>query len=62
MTEQEVIDLMASSQTANEWNNNAGKVKATFGGYPPFWYETIIMSGLAKLVAARWNAYRRHVL
>lgn len=55
MNEQEVIDLMKSSQTEQEWNANCDKVKAACGGYPGFWYEKIIVSGLIKEVAARWG-------
>ena len=47
MTQQEMIDLMASSKNDFEWNENCDKVKAAFGGdYPPFWYKEIIVSGL----------------
>jgi len=47
MTQEEVAALMSSSKNETEWNANADKVKAAFGGdYPDFWYGLIIMSGL----------------
>jgi hypothetical protein len=49
-----VTALMESSQTAQEWDANCDKVKAANGGYPGFWYATIVISGLAKRIAARW--------
>lgn len=47
MEQQEVIDLMKSSKNSQEWNANCDKVKAAHnGGYPPYWYKEIILSGL----------------
>lgn len=54
MNEQQVIDLMKSSKSESEWNDNCDKVKAACGGYPGFWYSTIILSGIAAQVAATW--------
>ncbi|MCK4958025.1 MAG: hypothetical protein KAT00_01460 [Planctomycetes bacterium] len=48
MTKQEVIDLMKSSKSEEEWNNNCAKMRAACGGWPPFWYEVIVSSGLAQ--------------
>lgn len=45
--QQEVEDLMKSSKSEKEWNENCDKVKKACGGYPPFWYSAIVMSGLA---------------
>lgn len=53
MTENEVVSLMESGQSDAEWNHNCDKVKAACGGYPDFWYEKIILSGLARRVMAR---------
>jgi hypothetical protein len=55
MTEQEVVTLMKSSNTAQEWDANCGKVKHACGGYPSFWWPTIIVSGLGDQVAAKWG-------
>jgi len=56
MTQQEVIDLMKSSNTEAEWNANADKVKKAFdGGYPNWWFATIVMSGILRETAAKWG-------
>jgi hypothetical protein len=47
MTEQEVVDLMASSRSDDEWNDNADKVKKACKGYPSFWFNAVIKSGVA---------------
>lgn len=54
MTEQEVVALMKTSKSEEEWNANCDKVKATCGGYPDFWYSAVIMSGLLTQVKATW--------
>lgn len=47
MTQQEVVVLMQSSKTEQEWNENCDLVKAAYGGdYPQFWFGTIILSGV----------------
>jgi len=49
MTMKEVIELMKSSATTKEWNANCDKVKeAHDGGYPPYWFKEIILSGLMR--------------
>lgn len=55
MTRQQVIELMESSQSSEEWNANCDKVKKTCNGYPSFWFKEIILSGLAAKVTARWG-------
>lgn len=50
-----VVALMESSRSEQEWNDNCDAVKAEFGGYPNWWYPTIIMSGVLKRVSARWG-------
>lgn len=52
MNEQQVVDLMKSSKSEEEWNANRDKVKTVFGGYPDFWYRAIVLSGLAAEVTA----------
>lgn len=47
MNEEEVTALMRSSKNGQEWDDNATKVKVACGGYPAFWYKSIILSGLA---------------
>lgn len=46
MNQQQVEELMKSSKSAKEWNDNCDKVKRACGGYPTFWYAAIIRSGL----------------
>jgi len=56
MTEQEVYDLMESSKSVKEWNENVVKVQANFNGdYPSFWYWKIILSGLSDLIGLSWE-------
>ena len=55
MTEEQVIELMESSKSEKEWNANCDEVKQACGGYPDFWYQTIILTGMHKKVAARWG-------
>lgn len=57
MTEVEVVELMETSQTEAEWNENCSIVKAAFGGqYPPFWWNEIKLSGVMAKVTARWGS------
>lgn len=46
MNKQQVIDLMQSSKSEAEWNANCTAVKKACGGYPSFWHEAIVKSGL----------------
>lgn len=55
MTEAEVVALMESSKSEEEWNENCDAVKRQCGGYPPFWYTAIIISGLYGRMAASWR-------
>ena len=56
MTEQEVITLMESSRTSDEWNANCNKVKDAHGGrYPEYWYKTIVVER-AKSIMSRFGA------
>ena len=55
MTKEEVVELMKSSKSVAEWDENCDIVKACNGGvYPGFWYEVILISGLAADVKASW--------
>ncbi len=55
MNENEVIDLMRSSKSEKDWNENCDKVKKACGGYPSFWYMSIIMSGVASSAKLKWK-------
>ena len=56
MNREEVAKLMESSKSEQEWNNNCDAVKLRCGGYPPFWFEAINISGLASRVLASFGA------
>jgi hypothetical protein len=57
VTEAEVIDLMVSSRSDEEWNANCDAVKLLFGGYyPDFWYAAIIRSGCMALTVAGFKS------
>ena len=55
MDKQQVIDLMRTSKSEAEWNDNCRKVKEVFGGYPSFWWPTIVQSGIMKDVFSAWG-------
>ena len=59
MEKQEVIDLMKSSKSEQEWNANCDKVKKaerakTGADYPEWWFYEIILSGLLNQVRETW--------
>lgn len=55
MNEQEVIELMETSKSAREWDDNCDKVKAACDGYPEFWWTTMIQSGRGNKIATQWG-------
>lgn len=55
MTRDEMVALMETSRSDQEWASNCDKVKAAFDGFPEFWSEAIIHSGLAKRLRASWK-------
>jgi len=55
MTEQEVVALMKSSKSKEEWSKNADAVIAACKGYPSFWFSAIILSGVTKETAAKFG-------
>lgn len=54
MSKEEVIALMESSKSEAEWNANCDKVKKEFAGYPSWWFDTIITSGIKNEVQVGW--------
>jgi hypothetical protein len=47
MTKQDVVNLMRSSRSQEEWNQNARLVKNAFGGdYPAWWFQVLVQAGL----------------
>lgn len=55
MNEQEVIALLESSKSAQEWNENCDKIKRACGGYPPYWWLKVIQSGLANKILNKFD-------
>ncbi len=60
MSQNEVIELMLSSNNEREWNQNCDKVKKACNGYPDFWYRAIIMGGILSLTQAGWKEVAKH--
>jgi len=60
-TPETVRALMLSSTDEASCNANADKVKAPDGMYPGFWFQEIILSGLAAQVLGKDNATPRVV-
>jgi hypothetical protein len=55
MTKKEVVNLMNSSRSELEWNNNCDIVKEKCNGYPHYWYFEIVLSGLMNNVKKSWR-------
>lgn len=55
MTPEEVKKLMESSKSEQEWNKNCDIVKLKCGGYPDFWYTTIILGGVLQSSQLSWR-------
>ena len=51
---QNVVNLMKSSRSEPEWNNNCDAVKAANNGYPSWWYAEIILSAVLQLTRTSW--------
>lgn len=56
MTEEQVIELMKTSKSEDEWNDNCVIVKEKCNGYPDFWYKSVIMSGIADEVLGKFGS------
>lgn len=57
MKECDLVALMESSSSSDEWNDNLRKVQVEFGGkYPEFWYAAIVASGVATKTFAKFGA------
>jgi hypothetical protein len=54
--EKDVVELMQSSKSEEEWNKNCRHVKtANNGQYPSFWWKAVILSNLAEKTANAWG-------
>ena len=56
MDEEQVVALMASAKSEQDWNAKCDEVKEACGGYPAFWFPAIIMSGLADRVTKSFGS------
>jgi hypothetical protein len=55
LTPEQIAQFMETSRTAEEWDKNCDLVKEACGGYPSFWWETIMVSGLARRTMAKFG-------
>lgn len=55
MTDDEV-QMMKSSRTEEQWNENCDAVKKAHGGYPADWYKKIVMSGVLRETASAFGS------
>lgn len=46
---------MSMATGIDDWNQRTEAVKVANGGYPGFWFGTVIMSGLAAKVEQSWQ-------
>jgi len=54
MSKDEVLALMKSSKSEQEWKDNCNKVKRAHNGiYPDYWYTEVILSGLFQKVTGQ---------
>ena len=54
MTQSQVVELMKSSNSEENWIENADQVEEACGGYPSFWNAAIVESGLMEKVTSNW--------
>lgn len=55
MSKEEVIALMETSKSEEEWDANCDIVKERCDGYPDFWYTTMITSGRMYTIVNGWS-------
>lgn len=56
MTEKEVVELMESSKSEEEWDANCDKVEKAFHGkLPTFWRSAIVDSGVYAEAVMWWS-------
>jgi hypothetical protein len=53
-TEKGVVAYMSQATSEDDWNSRRDKVKAANGGYPGFWYQAIILSGVFDATRLNW--------
>lgn len=56
MTQDKALDLMKSSKSEKEWNNNQDAVKEAHANqFPDWWYDKVIASGLYYTIKQTWQ-------
>ena len=56
MSPEDLVNLMRSSASEEEWKRNVKIVKARFNGdYPPFWFGTMVVSGVMNEIQRTWS-------
>lgn len=56
MSPEDLVNLMRSSASEEEFNRNVKIVKARFNGdYPPFWFGTMVVSGVTNEIQRTWS-------
>lgn len=55
MSEEDVVNLMLSAKSPDQWNEYADLVKSQFGNaYPDFWFRAVILSGVHASTQRKW--------
>ena len=54
-TPEGVKAYMSQATSEADWNRRCDEVKRANGGYPDFWYSTIVLSGVAASTASKWR-------
>ena len=53
---QNAVELLKSSESDQDWSDNVDAIQAANGGgYPPWWYQEVIATGLPQAVADKWQ-------
>jgi len=57
MTKTECVDLLENCDSETDWSNACDLIKkAHSGGYPDWWYQTVVIDGLINKIRAKWGA------
>lgn len=55
-TAEGVTAFMEAATSESDWNRRCDQIKAAYGGgYPDFWFVTIVMGGVAARTSAKWG-------
>jgi hypothetical protein len=65
MTKEEVLNLMKSSKSEQDWRDNCdivklavseGRISNPSGHYPDYWFNEIICTGMYHKLKANWTS------